>query len=132
MPFQVIQESTGVEINDTTASTTTTYSSTKIETELNNYVTSADAPQLPETTDNHRIVTTTTTENTFEDGLRIYRETNNCINIGDHEESNKSTRDESICIGLSSGGYCRCYSTLAGYRAIRNCLPYFPFLLQRL
>ena len=122
MPFQITETTTGVEIDDANASTTTTYSSNKIESELNNYVTSADAPQLPETTDNHRIVTTTTTENTFEDGLRIYRESNNCINIGDHEESNRSTRDESICIGLSSGclGNATHQKTCVGYQSARG------------
>lgn len=122
MPFQITEQTGGVEINDTTSSTTTTYSSSKIESELNNYVNSADAPQLPETTDEHRVVLTTGTENVFEDGLRIYRETNNCINIGDHEESNKSTRDESICIGLSSGclGNATHQKTCVGYQSARG------------
>ena len=123
MPFQVQTTSGGgVEINDTTPSTTTAYSGQKIEDEIALLVTSADAPQLPETTDNHRIVTTTTTEGTFEDGLRIYRESNNCINIGDHEESNKSTRDESICIGLSSGclGNATHQKTCVGYQSARG------------
>ena len=123
MPFQITQEQTsGVEINDTTPSTTTAYSGQKIEDELALLVTSADAPQLPETTDDHRIVTTTATEGTFEDGLRIYRETNNCINIGDHEESNRSTRDESICIGLSSGclGNATHQKTCVGYQSARG------------
>jgi len=123
MPFQVQTTSGGgVEINDTTPSTTTAYSGQKIEDEIALLVTSADAPQLPETIDEHRIVLTTATENVFEDGLRIYRETNNCINIGDHEESNKSTRDESICIGLSSGclGNATHQKTCVGYQSARG------------
>ena len=112
----------GVQIDDATASTTTTYSGQKIEDEIALLVTAADAPQLPETTDEHRVVLTTSTEGTFEDGLRIYRETNNTINIGDHEESNRSTRDESICIGLSSGclGNATHQKTCVGYQAARG------------
>jgi hypothetical protein len=124
MPFftEPDKPSGGVVLNDTTASASTTYSSQKIESELDNYVTSADAPNLPETTDEHRVVVTTATEKTYEDGLRIYRESGNTINIGDHEESNRSTRDESICIGLSSGclGNATHQKTCVGYQASRG------------
>jgi hypothetical protein len=120
--FKEPEKTGGVQINDTTASSTSTYSSTKIESELDNYVTSADAPNLPETTDEHRVVVTTATEKTYEDGLRIYRETNNAINIGDHEESNRSTADGSVCIGLSSGclGNATHTKTCIGYQSGRG------------
>ena len=112
----------GVQIDDDTPSLTTTYSGQKIEDEIALLVTAADAPQLPETTDEHRVVLTTATEGTFEDGLRIYREANNAINLGDHEESNRSSRDESICIGLSSGclGNATHQKTCVGYQAARG------------
>jgi len=124
MPFFTEPEkpSGGATINDNAATLTSTYSSSKIESELGNYVTSADAPNLPETTDDHRIVTTTGTELTYEDGLRIYREANNAINVGDHEESGRSTADGSICIGLSSGclGTASHTKTCLGYQAQRG------------
>ena len=122
MPFQITTESTGVEINDTTPSTTTAYSGQKIEDEIALLVTAADAPQLPETTTAERVVVTTSTENVFEDSLKIYRESGNTINIGDHEESNRSTREESICIGLSSGclGNATHQKTCVGYQAARG------------
>jgi hypothetical protein len=112
----------GVAIDDDTPSTTTAYSSQKIEDEIALLVPAAGAPELPETTDLHRIVLTTATERIYEDGLRIYRETNNAINIGDHEESNRSTRDESICIGLSSGclGNATHQKTCVGYQSARG------------
>ena len=112
----------GVQIQDDTPSLTTAYSGQKIEDEIALLVTAADAPQLPETTDEHRVVLTTATEGTFEDGIRIYRETNNAINIGDHEESNRTTRDESICIGLSSGclGNATHQKTCVGYQSARG------------
>ena len=46
MPFQVIQESTGVEINDAIPSTTTVYSSQKTETELDLKANIADLPAI--------------------------------------------------------------------------------------
>jgi hypothetical protein len=112
----------GVQIDDATASTTTAYSGQKIEDEIALLVTAEDAPQLPETTDEHRVVLTTATERIYEDGLRIYRESNNAINIGDHEEGNRSVRDESICIGLSSGclGNATHQKTCVGYQAARG------------
>ena len=112
----------GVEIDDDSPSLTTAYSGQKIEDEIALLVTTADAPQLPETTDEHRVVLTTTDEKVFEEGLRIYRETGNTINIADHQESNRSTRDESICIGLSSGclGNPTHQKTCVGYQAARG------------
>jgi len=112
----------GVQIDDNTASASTTFSGQKIEAELALLVTAADAPQLPETTEQHRVVLTTADEKVFEEGLRIYRESNNTINIGDHEENNRSTREESICIGLSSGclGNATHQKTLVGYQAARG------------
>lgn len=123
MAFYVPEaDATGVTINDDTASTTAVYSSSKIEAELGLLLATSDAPNLPDTTDDHRIVTTTTTEKTFEEGLRIYRETTNAINIGDHEESNRSTADGSVCIGLSSGclGNATHTKTCIGYQAGRG------------
>ena len=112
----------GVQIDDATPSTTTAYSGQKIQDEIALLVTAADAPQLPETTDEHRVVLTTATEGTFEDGLRIYREAGDTINIGDHEENDRSTRDESICIGLSSGclGNPTHQKTCVGYQSARG------------
>ena len=124
MPFFTEPEksSGGAAINDTTASTSTTYSSTKIETELGLLLAVSDAPNLPDTTDDHRIVTTTGAEGTFEEGLRIYRETTNAVNIADHEESNRSTADGSVCIGLSSGclGNATHTKTCIGYQSGRG------------
>jgi len=123
MPFYVDeQEAGGVQIDDTTPSTTTTYSGQKIEDEIALLVTSGDAPQLPQTSTAERVVVTTGTENVFEDSLKIYRETGNTINIGEHEEANRSTREESICIGLSSGclGNATHQKTCVGYQAARG------------
>lgn len=130
MTFYVPEpEGTGAQINDTQVSSESVYSSAKIglittefEAELALKADSADLPNLPPTTDEHRILLTTSTEGTYEDGLRIYRETNNCLNICDHEESNRSTRDESICIGLSSGclGNATHQKTVVGYQAARG------------
>ena len=112
----------GVEINDTTPSTTTAYSGQKIEDEIALLVTAADAPQLPQTSTAERVVVTTADENVFEDSLKIYRESGNTINIGEHEEANKSTRDESICIGASSGclGNASHQKTCVGFQSARG------------
>lgn len=120
--FTEPEVSGGVTLNDSAASASTTYSSQKIESELGNFVTSADAPNLPETTDEHRVVLTTSSEKTYEDGLRIYRESNNAINIGDHQENDRSTADGSVCIGLSSGclGNATHTKTCIGYQAQRG------------
>jgi len=112
----------GVQINDATPSLTTAYSGQKIEDELALLVTAANAPQLPQTTTAERVVVTTGTENVFEDSLKIYRETGNTINIGEHGESGRSTREESICIGLNSGclGNPTHLKTCVGYQSCRG------------
>ena len=122
MPFYIEPSESGVTIDDQTPSSTQAYSSQKIEDEIALLVTAEDAPALPETTDEHRVVLTTATEGTYEDGLRIYREVSHAINVGDHLESGRSTRDESICIGLSSGclGNATHQKTCVGYQAARG------------
>ena len=122
MPFQITETTTGVEINDATPSTTTAYSGQKIEDEIALLVTAADAPQLPQTSTAERVVVTTADENVFEDSLKIYRESGNTINIGEHDEPNRSTREESICIGLNSGanGNATHQKTCVGYQAGRG------------
>lgn len=124
MPFFTtpVETGGGVQISDDTPSLTTTYSGQKIEDEIALLVAITDLPQIPSTTDEHRVVLTTATEGTFEDGLRIYREANNAINVGDHEESGRSSRDESICIGLSSGclGNASHQKTCVGYQSARG------------
>ena len=60
---------TGVEINDTTASTTTAYSGTKIEQELALKYNTSQAPNLPQTTTSNQVIFTTSVANQFTVGF---------------------------------------------------------------
>lgn len=60
---------TGVEINDTTASTTTAYSGSKIEQELALKYNTSQAPNLPQTTTSNQVLYTTSVANQFTVGF---------------------------------------------------------------
>lgn len=63
---------TGVEIDDTTASTTTAYSGSKIEQELALKYNTSQAANLPQTTSSNQVLYTTSVANQFTVGFTNY------------------------------------------------------------